>query len=136
LQSTTTRGTEKTSIHAVDMTTGQEVWSVDVGGVKPAVGPEAVDIFLSTGDARFITSQDEETFRVVVFNHDTRQLTIHSVPFTTGKDSTTTVDSGIDGTFPYFIPAAWIGPTAIISFRDSGLVVLDTATAKVTYGYP
>lgn len=136
LQTASQRGTTKYAINAVDMTSGTGVWNIDLGKARPSDGPDANDIFVSSDGAQFTSSLDGDTFRTLVFDSPTRQLTTYTVTVSNGTQTKTAVPSGVDESLPYFDVLTWRGPTAVISFRRGGLVVLDTGTGSITYRYP
>lgn len=136
LRTKTGSGTAKYGFQAVDLASGAVAWEVPLGTAEPADPPEAETIFLSKGDSRFTANLDGGTFRILVFDHDSRDFRFDNVTVATGAEAKSTVPSNISGSLPHFVSGGWVGPQAVVQSDTYSLVVTNAATAKIEYQYP
>src|SRR5262249_28050645 len=107
------RGTKHYAYAGLDARTGAQDWGGGMAQAAPAEPPDAETIFLSDGDARFTANLDDGTFRVLVFDHDSRDFQIDNIDVATGTQARASVASDIGDSLPDFDVGGWQGALVV-----------------------
>lgn len=125
------------TIDAVDRTSGQRTWSVDIGEAESGDDRAKDPLSIVVGSRpRFTATVDEGSAHVIVFDPASRELVVHNISLANGKDDRKTIPSGSVRQPPHFGPAGWRAGVALLQLDDDGLEVVDTGAGTISYSFP